>query len=245
MISVGILTKNSQKHLKKVLDNTKAFDEVIVLDTGSEDNTLEIASTYPNVKIYKSEFLGFGPLRNKLASLATNDWILAVDSDEIPTEKLVEEILNIHLDENYIYSILFHNYYNDRHITFCGWNNERHVRLYNKKKTKFSDKLVHEKIIENGVNIKNLQHPIHHYSYDTTDDFLRKMQYYSSLFAKENKDKKESSLLKAIFHGFFAFIKSYILKGGMFGGKEGFIISVYNANTAYYKYLKLAEQQKR
>ncbi len=245
MISVGILTKDSQKHLKKVLECTKAFDEVIILDTGSKDQTLEIAAQYPNVKIFKSDFIGFGPLRNNLSSLAKNDWILALDSDEIMSDALITELLNLKLSNSNIYSIIFHNYYNDKHITYCGWHNERHVRLYNRKLTSFSDKLVHEKVIKKELKTIELKNPIFHYSYNSTDDFLRKMQNYSSLFAKENKEKKKASLLTAISHGLFAFFRSYFIKRGIFGGKEGFIISIYNANTAYYKYLKLAEEQER
>ena len=86
-----------------------------------------------------------------------------------------------------------------------------------------------------------LKNPMFHTPYRSIADFLSKMQIYSTLFATQHKEKKKSSLSSAIFHGFFAFIKSYILKRGFLGGKEGFIISFYNGECAFYKYLKLAE----
>jgi hypothetical protein len=86
-----------------------------------------------------------------------------------------------------------------------------------------------------------LRHPLYHYSYASVTDFLSKMQTYSTLFATQNQGRKSSSMSKAVLHGLAAFFKSYVIKKGFLGGTKGFEISVYNANTAFYKYLKLAE----
>ncbi|MBI5345862.1 MAG: glycosyltransferase family 2 protein [Chlamydiae bacterium] len=244
MISVTILAKNSELLLEKVLDSIKTFDEVIILDNGSTDKTLQIAKKYPNVKIYENDFIGFGPMRNIAASLAKNDWILALDTDEILSQDLALELLKLEKNSNFAYSLLRYNFYNKKHIKWCGWHPERVVRLYDKKSAKFSDDLVHEKLLTENVKILNLKNPVNHYSYHTIDDFIKKMQSYSSLFAKQNKAKKKSSLSIALFHSFFFFFLSYFLKKGFLGGKEGFIISFYNANTAFYKYLKLMEINK-
>ncbi|NGX27908.1 MAG: SPBc2 prophage-derived glycosyltransferase SunS [Candidatus Anoxychlamydiales bacterium] len=241
MISIVMLSKNSSETIKRVLDALKDFDEIILLDTGSADNTLEIAKTFENVKIRKSTFNGFGALRNEGAKLAKNTWILAIDSDEIIPTNLKNELLSLNLDPENIYGFYFHNYYNDKLIKCCGWYPEKHLRLYNKNKTEFSTDLVHEKIIEKALNKVFLKNPIEHFPYRKIDDFLQKMSKYSDLFAKQNKNKKKSSLFKAILHGLFAFFKSYIIKRGFLAKKEGFIISIYNANTAFYKYLKLSE----
>lgn len=241
MISIVMLTNNSCETLKKSLDALVAFEEVIIIDTGSKDSSLDIAKSYKNTKIYTNEFQGFGALRNKGAALAKNDWILTIDSDEVIPQDLKKEILAENLNPEYLYGFYFHNYFNDKHIKCCGWYPEKHLRLYNKKQTKFSDSLVHEKIIKQNLKIKYFQNPLFHYSYRKIDDFLQKMSKYSTLFAEQNKNNKKSSLSKAISHGFFAFFKSYILKRGFLAKKEGFIISLYNANTAFYKYLKLAE----
>jgi len=241
MITIAILTKNSERTLKKTLESTKRFSEVILLDTGSKDATLEIAKNYKNVKIFFSDFDGFGNLRNKAASYASNDWILALDSDEVISEELFLELEKLKLETTICYEIPFINYYNNKQIKCCGWYPESHVRLYNKKNTSFDDSYVHESVIFKKNKIKKLKSYIYHTSYLCTDDFLHKMQLYTSLFARQNKGKKKSSFAKAISHSIMAFIKSYILKKGFLGGKEGLVISIYQANTSFYKYLKLYE----
>ncbi|NGX63912.1 MAG: putative glycosyltransferase EpsH [Candidatus Anoxychlamydiales bacterium] len=241
MISIVMLCKNSSETLKKVLDSAKSFDEIIIIDTGSTDDSLEIAKNFKNVKIFTKEFTGFGPLRNEGAKLAKNDWILALDSDEEITKELQDEMLSTKLDENFIYGFHFLNFFNGKLIKCCGWYPEKHIRLYNRQKTSFSNSLVHEKIVQKDLLLKYFENHVKHTPYRKIDDFLQKMSKYSTLFATQNKNKKKSSVMKAIVHGFFAFFKSYFLKKGFLAKKEGFIISIYNANTAFYKYLKLFE----
>ena len=162
MITVTILTKNAEETLGSVLESVRAFDQVILLDTGSTDCTLEIAKMYPNVTVYKTTFIGFGPLHNLAAGYASNDWILSLDGDEVLTSELCSEILSLHLNSNCIYSFPFDNYFNGKHIKWCGWYPDRHVRLYNKSQTSFSSAKVHEKIICKGRKIVPLKHPVKH-----------------------------------------------------------------------------------
>ena len=244
MISVTILTKNSAETLENTLNSLRAFSEVLVFDTGSTDTTLLIASKFPNVKIHPAPFEGFGPTHNAASTLATHDWILSIDSDEVLSPELATEIKSLRLDAKNVYSILRHNFFNGKHIKWCGgWHPDRVIRLYNKNATAFSDDAVHEKVLINNLNIVPLSHPMQHFPYRRISDFLAKMQTYTTLFAEQQQDKKKSSLLKAILHGWFAFFKSYILKRGFLGGREGFIISAYNSHTAFYKYLKLSEKK--
>lgn len=242
MISVTILTKNSEKYLDAVLNALISFDDVVILDNGSSDQTIEIAKKFSNTRIFYSEFLGFGKLHNLASEFAKNEWILSIDSDEIVARELKEEILSLKLDCHEIYSFPRHTYYRNKLIKWCGWYPDRVIRIYNKNITRFSDDQVHEKIVKTDL-VKEvcLSSPLIHYSYDSISDFLAKMQSYSQLFALQNKGKRSSSVFTAISHGFFAFVKSYFLKKGFLGGYEGFLISAYNAHTAFYKYLKLYE----
>ena len=241
MISVTILTKNSERYLAKVLKALTQFNEVAILDTGSKDSTLEIAKQFSNVTIHKAPFEGFGPSHNHISQLARNDWILSIDSDEIATPELASEILSLQLDSSSVYSFCRHNFYRGRFIKGCGWYPDRVVRLYNRTKTAFSNDLVHERVLSDHMRRVDLQNPVEHYPYFTISDFLTKMQSYSTLFAEQYKGKKSSSFFKALTHGLASFLKSYILKKGFLLGSEGFEISVYNGNTAFYKYLKLRE----
>jgi len=242
-ITVTILTKNSQRYIKECLNALIGFDDIILLDNGSTDNTIQIAQTFPNVKVIKSKFIGFGPLKNLAISYAKNDWILSVDSDEILSNALREELLTLSLQDNTIYAILRDNYYNQKLIQCCGWSNDFVLRLFNKNITKFNNKQVHESIIiEQNMQIKKLKNSFKHYSFNNTEELIEKMQTYSSLYAKEHKNKKYSSPSKAFFRALFMFLKNYFFQKGFLYGYEGLLIAISNANGVFYKYMKLYEE---
>lgn len=240
-ISVTILTKNAQRMLQECLHALSAFAEVVVLDNGSTDATLDIAKKFANVRLHQEPFIGFGPLHNRAAELAAHDWILSIDSDEIVTFALCAEIQSLLLDQNCVYSFPMENYFNNKRITCCGWHPDRHVRLYNRNQTRFTDAAVHEGVIAATMREIKLKHPVRHYSYACVADFLTKMQRYSDQFAAQHAGKRSSGPLKAVLRGGFAFFKSYVLQKGLCHGYEGLLISAYNGHTAFYKYLKLYE----
>jgi glycosyltransferase involved in cell wall biosynthesis len=243
MISVTILTKNNERTLGATLASVSSFPEVILFDTGSTDATLSIAARFPNVKIFNEPFNGFGKTHNRATALARYDWILSLDSDEVLSEALIAEIHTLSLNPASVYSVQRHNYFNGKQIKWCGgWHPDRVVRLYNRMRTGFSDVEVHEKILLNGLTEICLKHPLVHTPYLKIDDFLCKMQLYSTLFADQNTLKKHSSVTKALLRAWCAFLKSYLFKRGFLGGKEGLIISLYNSHTTFYKYLKLCEK---
>jgi len=244
MISVTILTQNSARHLNRVLQALSSFKEVLIYDNGSTDETLDIARRFPNVKIEKGPFLGFGETHNLASGLAKHDWILSIDSDEVATAALVNEIRQLQLDLQTVYSFPRHNFYRGKWIRWCGWYPDRVIRLYNRRNTRFTDAKVHEGVKTEGMQVAPLQSSVKHYPYETVHDFLTKMQTYSSLFAAQNRGKKRSSPWKALVHGAAAFWKSYLIKRGFLGGYEGFLISAYNGHTAFYKYLKLYEENR-
>lgn len=236
MISVTILTKNSSATVKKTLESLCSFPEVCLYDTGSTDETLLIAKAFSNVVIHQGEFIGFGPTHNVASSLAKSDWILSIDSDEVLSSELIQEIHALKLDPAYVYEILRHNFFNGKRIKGCaGWHPDSVVRLYHRKSTHFSNDAVHEKILP--LKVCRLSSPLYHTPYRSIDDFLDKMQKYTTLYASQNPGKK-SSFSKALLHGWYAFFKSYIMKRGFLNGKEGYIISAYNGHTAFYKHLK-------
>jgi glycosyltransferase involved in cell wall biosynthesis len=242
MISATILAKNGKKHIEEVLSSLQFLDEVVLLDNGSTDGTTEIAAKFANVKIYTQEgFEGFGKAHQAMEALANNDWILSIDADEVVSQALADEILSEPLDEQTVYKIRFDNYYMGQHIKGCGWSPDYKYRLYNRKVTGFDDREVHENIKLGGLKIKELKASAKHYSFDSAADFLRKIQNYSELYAKEYRGKKSSSPSKALFRSIFAFFKSYILQKGCLDGYGGFIVSCYSAQWVFWKYIKLYE----
>jgi len=244
-ITVTILTKNSATYLWRCLDALRMFDEVIVLDTGSSDETLSIAQPFSNVKVSEYPFKGFGPMKNLAVEKASNDWILSIDSDEIVTPSLAEEIFALELDCKKIYSVERDNFYRDRLIRGCGWNNDRVLRLFNRIRVRFNDRLIHEGLsVADGTQIVPLAGRLQHFPYDDVAQLLQKMQHYSTLWAEENCGKKKSTPVRAFLNGMITFFKSYLLQNGWRYGYEGLLISVSNANGAFYKYIKLYEYGK-
>lgn len=241
-ISVTILSLNSERYLHSVLEALKPFAEIVVLDCGSKDRTREIALTFDNVQFFETPFRGFGDLHRSATKLASFDWILSVDSDEILSPELVEEICTLRRDPGTIYAFCRDNYFRGKRIWTCGWSPDWIFRLYNRRKAGFDDRLVHEKVC--GANVSRhylTKGRARHFPYHTLGDFLEKMQRYTSLFATQNSGKRTASIWTALGHGWFAFIRSYLVKGGFLQGFEGYFLSTYAMHTAYYKYLKLRE----
>jgi len=242
-ISATLLTKNSAARLEEVLRALGWCDEVVVLDTGSSDATVEIAQSHGNVAVYRlsGPFPGFGRAHQQAVALARNDWILSIDSDEVVTPALAAEIAAQSLDPRAVYSVPFHNYLGGQLITTCGWYPDRHERLFNRTVTNFCASAVHERVQTAGLKTLRLSAPVRHYSYGSLDDFLRKMQSYSRLFAQQNAGRKAASPGKAVARSLWAFLKSYGLQRGCLQGRAGLVISAYKAQTVFWKYLFLDE----
>jgi len=238
-ISVVMLTKDSARYLEQVLEPLRAFDEVLIYDTGSVDETGSIAATFPNVRFVEGRLDGFGPTRNAAAALAANDWILTIDSDEVAPPALVDEIAGLDLDPGTIYAIPRHNYFAGRWIRGCGWHPQWKERLYHRDRARFSDRAVHESLDRGGLRSCRLTHAIVHHTAETLADLQAKERLYSALFVADNAGKRRISLIGAVARGLFAFTNTYLLKCGFVDGAEGFIISVHAGMARTSRYLKL------
>lgn len=239
-ISVVMIAKDAEMTIKNSLESLKAFDEVILYLNNSSDETHNIAKTYTNVTIIEGDFMGFGATKNRATIYAKNDWILSLDSDEVLTSEFIENLNNTQLDDNTVYTILRSNYYKSQQIKHC-WGNDIIVRLYNRTITTFSNKKVHEKIIEEKMNKKPLQGMVQHFPYSTLTDFIMKLDRYSTIYAQDNVGKKSSSPLKAILNAYYSFIRTYFLKRGFLDGYAGLVIAFSHMATNFYKYMKLYE----
>ncbi|WP_323669560.1 glycosyltransferase family 2 protein [Aliarcobacter butzleri] len=240
-ISVVVLAKNNQKTIEKTLSALVEFDDVVVYDNGSTDDTIEIVKKFSNVNLIEGEFKGFGWTKNQAASFAKNDWILVVDSDEVIDKELLKELKEKILDNNCVYKLNFKAFYKDIQIKHCGWNNQKIKRLYNKSVTSYNSNDVHEDIITDNLKIEILRGNVEHYSYQAISEFVIKADRYSSLFAQNNVGKKSSSPAKAFFNGLYSFIKTYFFKQGFRDGYVGLIIAFSHMVTNFYKYIKLYE----
>ena len=239
-VSVYIICKNEEKHIKRVLESVKEFDEIIIVDSGSTDNTLEIAKNYTK-NIYHQEWMGFAKQKEYARSLCTNEWVLNLDADEELTNELRNEIVNT-INENKIdglnikISSLYLGKFNSEKSKF-----NRRIRFFRKDLGYYPDKLVHESIIVNG-KIKKAKGFIYDYGTIDLKTHLDKINAYSSLRAEEKFEKnKKSSLFKLLFVFPLAFFKSYIIKRSFLNGTRGFIAAMNNSFYAYLKEAKLYE----
>lgn len=246
-ISATILTKDSSRLIAKVLAALDWCDEIVILDTGSTDDTLAIAASFAKVVIHRlaGPFPGFGIAHRHAVALARHDWILSVDSDEVVSPELAAEIRALPLDRECVYAISFRNYFDGRHITTCGWSPDCHERLFHRGVTNFCTSEVHERVQTAEVSVVMLKHPIDHYSYDSLSDFLRKMNAYATLFAEQNAGRRRAGPLKAVARSAWAFVKSYGIERGFCQGREGLVISAYKAQVVFWKYLMLHEANGR
>ena len=193
-ITVTMLVKNAERCLAETLNALASFNEVLLLDNGSTDNTLAIAARYSNVTLHHHPFDGFGNMKNRAAALARNDWILNIDSDEIITPELLAAIQQADLTQpENIYALNRINHYQRRPITGCGWSPDIIPRLYNRNHTQYNHRAVHEAlIIPQGIRPQLLQGNLNHYTYDSIEALISKMQQYSSLYAEQNAGQKTS-----------------------------------------------------
>ena len=235
--SVYIICKNEEKHIKRVLESVKDFDEIILVDSGSTDNTLEIAKDYTK-NIYHQDWIGFAKQKEYARSLCSNEWVLNLDADEELTTELKNEIIKT-INENKIdglnikISSLYLEKFNNEKSKF-----NRRIRFFRKSLGYYPEKLVHESIVVNG-KIKKAKSFIYDYGTIDLKTHLDKINAYSSLRAEEKFEKnKKSSLLKLLFVFPLAFFKSYIIKRSFLNGTRGFIASM---NNSFYAYLKEAK----
>ena len=242
-ISCVLIAKNAQDTIKNVLDSLTMFEDVVLYSNNSIDKTDEIASTYKNVHLVQGEFEGFGITKNKAASYAKNEWIFSLDADEVVSQEFLHNLLNTQLQKNSVYSITRTNFYKKIQIKYC-WADDKVIRIYNKKTTSFTNTQVHEYIIDTNLHKHSIKGAIYHYPYTSLNQFIDKANTYSTLFAKNNVGKKNSSPTKAFFNGAYSFIKTYFFKQGFRDGYVGLVIAYSHMVTNFYKYIKLYEMNR-
>lgn len=239
-ISISIITLNEENNIRACLESCKWADEIIIVDSGSTDKTLDIAREYTD-KIYSNTYDGCGPQKKWAYDKTTCDWVLILDADERLTLELQKEIqFIINSDTKFSgFEIPFQSFYLGKKIRFGDWIGEKHLRLIKRTKSDITPRLVHFGIAVDG-KIGKLKNKILHYSFPRLETVIKKMDNYSTLGAAHKlSQKKSASIFTAILHGLFAFVRGYFFKLGFLDGKYGFMLALSNAEGSYYKYAKL------
>ena len=240
-LSVIVITRNEQANLHDCLSSVKDIaHEIVVVDSSSTDDTLAIASSFNAVISSPTDWPGFGAQKNRALDMATQDWVLSIDADERLTQELRDEIqavLSNPLGD--CYSIPRRSYYCGRLINYSGWNPDFVTRLFKRGTARFSDHLVHERLLTNRP-VSKFNSPMLHYSVNNFSQVLNKIDRYSTDSAQQAfLAGKMSSVLNAVLHGLWAFIRTYFFKLGFLDGAHGLAVSISNAEGSYYRYLKL------
>jgi glycosyltransferase involved in cell wall biosynthesis len=238
-ISVIVITRNEAHAIGACLESVQWADEIVVLDSGSRDATVEICSQYTD-RVFQTDWPGFGMQKNRALELAGGNWVLSLDADERVTPALAEEIqakLPGTRADGFI--IPFRSSYLGRFINHGDWRGERHLRLFRRTAGHFTADRVHERLIVDGT-VETLANPIEHHPFADPEEVLDKINLYSSASAELKLARGErSSLAKALFHAFWTFCKGYVFKAGFLDGREGFLVAVSNAEGCFYRYVKL------
>lgn len=230
-LSVVIITKNEENFIEDAVKSAQFADEVIVLDSYSSDKTCEIATKH-GAKVSQQEWQGYGKQKNIAVSLATNDWIFVLDSDERITEDLKNEITRILLKPVFdAYKVPRLNHFFGKYVKTCGLYPDYSIRLFNKNKGRFNSVLVHESINLNG-SVSNLQNHMIHLAYDSVDEFIEKQKKYALLSIKDK------SLIRSLIAPCWTFVKLYFFRLGFIDGRHGFLIAKIYALYTFWKYSK-------
>ena len=241
------ITKNAGPFFAKCLDSLSFCDQRLVVDSGSTDETLDIARA-KGAQVVHQDWLGFGPQKNFGLTLATGDWIFWLDHDEeVPPELAAAVKAAVQSDDADAYRISRLSWFCGQPMRHSGWHPDWVLRLFRRGKGRWSDGMGHDHVIFDGPVQKLPGGLILHYPVKDLKDAWAKADYYSTVGANELIAKgRRVSFMSGISRGLFAFIRTYLLQLGFLDGRRGFLLAVTNAEGTYYRYMKawLAGQQR-
>jgi glycosyltransferase involved in cell wall biosynthesis len=241
-ISVTIITKNEEANIRECLESVRWADEIVVVDSGSSDQTLEICNQY-QAKVYQEDWQGFARQKNSAVAKTRNEWVLSVDADERVPKELQEEIANVLRRNSSVdgYFLARKNFFLGKWIKHCGWYPDYTLRLFRKDLGYFEEREVHERVKVQG-KVGYMQYPLEHFTYRSISDFIQRLDRYASLAAREmKKEGRRFRYIDLFFRPPFTFIQMYLLRTGFLEGYFGFLLSILYSFYTFAKYSKLKE----
>ena len=245
-LSAALIVKNEAAKLEACLQSLAGWvDEIVIIDSGSSDATLDIARKY-GAKIYSyTDWQGFGMQRQRAQSHVQGAWVMWLDADERVTPELKQSLqaaLHQYRDQkNVIFEFNRYSWAFGKFIRHCGWYPDRVLRVYRPEYTGYNHALVHESVIKpQDAKIVNLHGDLLHYTFDSLPHYMAKQTQYASAWAEQKQQQgKKVGYGSALSHAAFTFIKMYLLKRGFLDGKQGLLLSVLSAQFVYVKYMDL------
>lgn len=249
-LAAVLIVKNEAENLHECLTFLSGLvDEIVILDSGSSDNSAEIAAKF-NARFFVNEdWEGFGKQRQRAQAYVQSDWVLWIDADERVTPELHRSISAVmqNPDSNTIYSISRLSWFLGRFMHHGSWHPDWVLRLYPKELTNYDDALVHEKVlIPSATEIKKLDGDLLHFTYKDMEHYLIKSAKYARMWACQRFEKgKTASITQAVIHALSRFLKIYVIKCGLLDGKQGFLLAILSAYSTFVKYIMLWELNKK
>lgn len=243
-VAVALIVKNEADNLAGCLDTVSNWaDEIVILDSGSTDDTEQIARNYTDKFFTNLNWPGFGPQRQLAQQYVESDYVLWLDADERITPELQASIESAVTQNqpNTVYRMNRLSWVFGRYIKHCGWYPDRVVRLYPTQLTQYDDALVHEKVqVNSSMQVKELNGDAIHYTYNDLHHYLVKSAGYAKAWADQReRSGKKSSLFTGITHALSCFVKMYFIKAGFLDGKQGLLLSILSAHSTFVKYADL------
>ena len=239
MLAILILTYNVEANITECIKSAQFADEIVVIDSGSTDKTIEIATSLGVKCIFHSMREGFAAQRNFALTQTNAEWVMFLDADERITSELSDEIRSvISNQEAYSWEILRVNILFGQRVYYGGHSPDWSLRLYPRTAIRWEGS-VHEKALVT-LPVRKLKNTMLHYTYTTWDRYLFKLSQYTSLMAQQMfEHQKKARFIDIVFRPWFAFLRFYLLKSGWRDGKIGFIMAVFHGFYTMTKYVRL------
>ncbi|MER3382682.1 glycosyltransferase family 2 protein [Pectobacterium aroidearum] len=243
-LSVIIITKNESELIEECLQSASWADEVIIVDSGSTDSTVEIARQY-GAKVYQhNDWPGYGKQRQRAQSYASGDYVFFIDADERVTPELRQSIESVLFDSNRddktVYSCARRNFFLGRFMKHSGWYPDKVIRFYSNQHYQYNDNSVHESLNYGDATIQHLSGDLKHLTCRDFSVFQEKQLRYASAWAKERYGKgKPCHYIEIFTHTLFAFLKAWLFRAGFLDGKQGLLLAFVNAQYTFNKYTEL------
>jgi glycosyltransferase involved in cell wall biosynthesis len=246
-ISACVITNNDEHIVEWSVSSVRWVDEIVVVDTGSTDRTVEIAQSLGARVVHSEPFSGFGRMRNRALEYCSHDWVFSLDADEHCTQTVRDEIVALlaGTPAHDAYFIERYNYFLGRWIRGSGYyRDHRTPQLFRKSCLRYTPSLSHEAFeLESARPVGTLKNQILHFPFRRIEEMMMKANLYSSLGAEAMAGRKVS-MWGALGHGIWAFLRMYIFRYGFVDGWPGFIIALSNFEGTFYRYAKRYERMR-
>jgi hypothetical protein len=238
-ISATLITYNEERNIARAIESLRCCDEIIVVDSGSNDRTCEIAEKL-GARVFETPWLGYAAQKNYASGRASNDWILSVDADEALSESLEAEIWQLKKNGPTLdaYTMPRMAQYLGRWILHSGWYPDRKVRLFDRRKAHWEGRWVHESVVVEGT-LGHLDANLLHYTCNSLTEHLKTMDRYTTLAAEQLvAEKRPITWATLLIDPPWTFFRTYVLNRGFLDGTEGLAIAYMAMLYNFLKYAK-------